>query len=86
MWWALQTNRAIVNSSAAPPVIDDCRRMPPPSHLSLEENKDVTIVVHLTRMYGKVLLIAPVSMFLAFKVPALRFAGVIDSLLETLIS
>ena len=41
---------------------------PPPSHLSLEENKDVAIVVHLTCMYGEVLLIAPVSMLLAFKV------------------
>ncbi len=41
---------------------------PPPSHLSLEENEDVTIVVHLMRMYGKVLSITPVSMLLAFKV------------------
>ena len=40
----------------------------PPSHLSLEENKDVTIVVHLTQMYDEVLLIAHVSMLLAFKV------------------
>jgi hypothetical protein len=40
----------------------------PPSHLSLEENKDVTIVVHLTHMYDEVLLIAHVSMSLAFKV------------------
>ena len=41
---------------------------PPPSYLSLEENEDVTIIVHLTRMYGEVLLIAPVSVLLAFKV------------------
>ena len=39
----------------------------PPSHQSLEENEDVTIVVHLPRMYGQVLLSAPVSVLLVFK-------------------
>ena len=41
---------------------------PPPSHLSLEENKDVTIIVHLMCMYREVLSITPVSMLLAYKV------------------
>ena len=40
---------------------------PPPSHLSLEEKEEVAIIVHLMRMYGKVLSIASVRVLLAFK-------------------
>ena len=52
---------------------DDNRRLtqndppPPPSHPSIEEKEEIAIVEHLTRVYGEVLSIAPVSVSLAFE-------------------
>jgi len=68
---AIETDRRRRGRRVLRRAADDNRRLPQndpaPSHPSLEEKEEIAIVEHLTRVYGEVLSIAPVSVSLAFE-------------------